>query len=134
MPEARGNDSKLVMVEPVARTFGPLILWRPRSLSDCRFTLPSPLQGGNSHESRVVAQLLTLMDGVTNRGRLVVLAATNRPNSIDTALRRPGRFDREIFVGYPDQRQRGAILSLLLGKMPVSQAVDAKQLANSTNG
>lgn len=68
-------------------------------------------------ESRVVAQLLTLMDGVGDSGRLVVVAATNRPNSIDSALRRPGRFDQEVEIGIPDVDSRFDILKLQFSKM-----------------
>jgi len=74
------------------------------------------------------------MDGMTSRGQLVVLAATNRANAMDPALRRPGRFDREIFVGHPGEVQRREILQLLLRDMPYACEVDVKQLARQTNG
>ena len=69
-------------------------------------------------DTRVVATLLTLMDGMEGSGRVVVVAATNRPNAIDPALRRPGRFDKEIEVGIPDADARLEILRILLRKMP----------------
>ncbi|KAF9926428.1 hypothetical protein FBU30_003993 [Linnemannia zychae] len=88
-----------------------------------------------AHESRVVAQLLTLMDGVTSRGRVVVIAATNRPNSIDPALRRPGRFDREIRMEVPGELDRAKIIRGLIKEMPhtLSEA-DLRTLARMTNG
>ncbi|KAI7873010.1 P-loop containing nucleoside triphosphate hydrolase protein [Spinellus fusiger] len=86
-----------------------------------------------SHENRVVAQLLTLMDGVKSRGRLVVIGATNRPNSIDPALRRPGRFDREISVDAPDKNTRLALFSSQLSAMPTDPLLDLDTLATMTN-
>ena len=65
-------------------------------------------------ERRVVAQLLALMDGLTGRGYLIVIGATNRPEALDPALRRPGRFDREIEIGVPDQKGRLEVLQLSL--------------------
>ncbi|CAG8557304.1 28413_t:CDS:10 [Dentiscutata erythropus] len=86
------------------------------------------------HESRVIAQLLTLMDGMESRGRLVVIAATNRPNAIDPALRRPGRFDREIAVDVPSEQSRLEILKSQTFKMPLGDDIDLNQLASVTNG
>ncbi|KAF0475620.1 AAA-domain-containing protein [Gigaspora margarita] len=86
------------------------------------------------HESRVIAQLLTLMDGMESRGRLVVIAATNRPNAIDPALRRPGRFDREIAVDVPSEQSRLEILKSQTFKMPLDDDVDLVKLASVTNG
>jgi transitional endoplasmic reticulum ATPase len=91
-------------------------------------------QDGQGHEARVVAQLLTLMDGLASRGKLIVIAATNRPNSIDAALRRPGRFDREIHVGIPTRQQRLAILQLHARDMPLAADVDLTSLADRTLG
>lgn len=91
-------------------------------------------QDGQVHEARVVAQLLTLMDGLASRGKLVVIAATNRPNSLDPALRRPGRFDREISVGIPSKAQRLAILQLHTRSMPLSPDVDLHALSDETLG
>ncbi|CAG8530939.1 3497_t:CDS:10, partial [Acaulospora colombiana] len=112
-----------------------------------------------SHESRVVAQLLTLMDGMKSRGRFVVIAATNRPNAIDSALRRPGRyyqlfltwvpsgeccgdvfyflivrFDREIAVDVPSEESRCKILKLQTSTMPLDEEVDLALLASITSG
>ncbi|KAJ3049191.1 hypothetical protein HK097_009790 [Rhizophlyctis rosea] len=86
------------------------------------------------HESRVVAQLLTLMDGISSRGRLIVIGATNRPNAIDPALRRPGRFDREVAIDVPSEEARVVILNGVLKGMPVGEDVDVGRLARATNG
>ena len=85
-------------------------------------------------EKRIVSQLLTLMDGMKSRGNVVVIAATNRPDSIDPALRRPGRFDREIEIGIPDDEGRFDILSIHTRGMPIDEKVDLKQISKITHG
>lgn len=85
-------------------------------------------------ERRVVAQLLSLMDGLESRGKVVVIGATNRPNAIDPALRRPGRFDREIEIGVPDRAGRLEILQIHTRGMPLEDDVDLDKLANLTHG
>src|SRR6266516_2935714 len=85
-------------------------------------------------ERRVVAQLLALMDGLQARGKVVVIGATNRPNALDPALRRPGRFDREIEIGVPDRDGRLEILQIHTRGMPLSKDVDLKDLAGITHG
>lgn len=85
-------------------------------------------------EKRIVSQLLSLMDGIKSRGKVVVIAATNRPDSIDPALRRPGRFDREIEIGVPDENGRLEILSIHTRGMPVDEDVDFKHLSKTTHG
>src|SRR3954449_12641708 len=85
-------------------------------------------------EKRLVAQLLTLMDGLEPRQNLIVIAATNRPEAIDEALRRPGRFDREIVVGVPDEHGRREILGIHTRGMPLDGGVDVKELARRTFG
>jgi transitional endoplasmic reticulum ATPase len=85
-------------------------------------------------EKRLVAQLLTLMDGLEPRQNLVVIAATNRPEAIDEALRRPGRFDREIVVGVPDETGRREILGIHTRGMPLADGVDLDGLARRTYG
>ena len=85
-------------------------------------------------EKRLVAQLLTLMDGLQSRTNLVVIAATNRPDAIDEALRRPGRFDREIIIGVPDENGRREILAIHTRGMPLGEGVDLKELSRSTHG
>ncbi|MCS7131326.1 MAG: CDC48 family AAA ATPase, partial [Hadesarchaea archaeon] len=85
-------------------------------------------------ERRVVAQLLALMDGLKARGKVIVIGATNRPNALDPALRRPGRFDREIEIGVPDRDGRKEILQIHTRGMPLAKDVDLDWLANITHG
>jgi transitional endoplasmic reticulum ATPase len=85
-------------------------------------------------ERRVVAQLLTMMDGLETRGQVVVIAATNRVDSVDPALRRPGRFDREIEIGVPDEVGRKEILQIHTRGMPLSDDVSLGHLADETHG
>ncbi|MXP28291.1 CDC48 family AAA ATPase [Porphyrobacter algicida] len=85
-------------------------------------------------EKRLVAQLLTLMDGLEARANVVVIAATNRPDAIDEALRRPGRFDREIVIGVPDENGRREILGIHTRGMPLGDKVDLKELSRITYG
>jgi len=85
-------------------------------------------------EKRVVAQLLTLMDGIKGRGRVVVIGATNRPEAVDPALRRPGRFDREIEIRPPDTKGRKEILQVHTRNMPLAEDVDLDKLAEITYG
>ncbi|TMI53164.1 CDC48 family AAA ATPase, partial [Candidatus Bathyarchaeota archaeon] len=85
-------------------------------------------------EKRVVSQLLSVMDGLQSRGKVVVIGATNRINSIDPALRRPGRFDREIEIGVPDRDGRLEILQIHTRGMPLTEDVDLKRLADVTHG
>ena len=85
-------------------------------------------------ERRVVAQLLTLMDGLKTRGQVIVIGATNRPDAIDPALRRPGRFDREIEIGIPDREGRKEILQVHTRNMPLAEDVDLDELADITYG
>ena len=85
-------------------------------------------------ENRVVAQLLTLMDGLEDRGRVVVIGATNRVDTLDDALRRGGRFDREIEIGVPDEPGRREILDVHTRDMPLSEDVDLDSVANQTHG
>ena len=85
-------------------------------------------------EKRVVAQLLALMDGLEARGDVIVIGATNRPNALDPALRRPGRFDREIEISVPDKKGRYEILLVHTRNMPLAEDVDLKKLAEITHG
>ncbi|KAA0001686.1 MAG: CDC48 family AAA ATPase [Thermoplasmata archaeon] len=85
-------------------------------------------------EMRVVAQLLALMDGLEERGKVVVIGATNRINAIDPALRRPGRFDREIEIGIPDRKGRREIFTIHTRGMPIAEDVDLDKLASITHG
>ena len=90
--------------------------------------------GEKQVERRVVAQLLALMDGLESRGEIIVIGATNIPNSLDPALRRPGRFDREIAISIPDQRGRLEILHIHTRGMPLAKDVDLEKLSLITHG
>jgi transitional endoplasmic reticulum ATPase len=85
-------------------------------------------------ERRVVAQLLALMDGLSSRGELIVIAATNRPNALDPAIRRGGRFDREIEIGIPNKNGRLEILYVHTRGMPLDESLDLKEIAEITHG
>ena len=95
---------------------------------------PKRSQVTGEAEKRLVAQLLTLMDGLEARSNLVVIAATNRPDAIDEALRRPGRFDREIVIGVPDEKGRREILAIHTRGMPLGDKVDLDELSRVTHG
>ena len=85
-------------------------------------------------ERRIVAQLLSLMDGMSTRGKVVVIGATNRVNAVDPALRRPGRFDREIEIGVPDRNGRLEILQIHTRGMPLAEDVNLEKLADISHG
>ena len=85
-------------------------------------------------ERRVVAQLLALMDGLSGRGNVIVIGATNRPGALDPALRRPGRFDREIEIGVPDKKGRYEVLQIHTRGMPLAEDVDLQKLSAMTHG
>ncbi|XP_035410019.1 ribosome biogenesis protein SPATA5L1 isoform X2 [Cygnus atratus] len=109
---------------------GPTILFIDEIDSLC----PKRGCSNNAPEDRIVAQLLTLLDGVGSEGKMVLMAATNRPDALDPALRRPGRFDREVIIGTPTLMQRRSILQLLTFSMPISTDVDLIKLAEITTG
>ena len=85
-------------------------------------------------ERRVVSQLLTMMDGLKTRGKIIVIGATNRINSIDPALRRPGRFDREVEISVPDKNARLNILKIHTRNMPLAKDVNLETFAGKTHG
>lgn len=85
-------------------------------------------------EKRLVSQLLSLMDGLESRGKIVVIGATNRPDALDPALRRPGRFDREIEIGIPDEKSRLEILQIHTRGMPLESDVKLDEIARVTHG
>jgi len=85
-------------------------------------------------EKRVVAQLLALMDGLTDRGNVIVLGATNRPDSVDPALRRPGRFDREMEISVPNADGRLEVMEIHTRGMPIAKDVNLKELSSDLNG
>ncbi|MBI4333894.1 MAG: CDC48 family AAA ATPase [Chloroflexi bacterium] len=92
------------------------------------------MRGDQQVERRVVAQLLALMDGLESRGQLIVIGATNVPNMLDPALRRPGRFDREIAIGVPDRKGRKEVLEIHTRGIPLFPDVDLEKLAEITHG
>ncbi|KAK8838428.1 AAA ATPase cdc48 [Tritrichomonas musculus] len=95
---------------------------------------PNRDKTGGEVERRVVSQLLTLMDGIKSRSNVIVIAATNRPNTIDPALRRFGRFDREIDIGIPDETGRLEIFGIHTKKMKLADDVDLEAMAKDTHG
>ena len=95
---------------------------------------PKREESFNPDDRRIVGVLLELMDGMKERGQVVVMAATNRPNALDPALRRPGRFDREIEFPIPNEEGRLEILQIHTRYMPLDKDVDAKKLAENTPG
>ena len=95
---------------------------------------PKREEAGGDVERRVVAQLLSLMDGLEERGEVVVIGATNRVDAIDPALRRGGRFDREIEVGVPDRDGRKEILQVHTRNMPLAEGIDLDEYAENTHG
>ncbi len=95
---------------------------------------PKRGEGTDNTEKRIVAQLLTLMDGLKSRGQVVVMAATNRPDDIDEALRRPGRFDRELRINPPDESGRREILQIHTRGMPLDKDISLDELAMKTMG
>ncbi|XP_071424315.1 ATPase family gene 2 protein homolog B [Pithys albifrons albifrons] len=109
---------------------GPTVLFFDEIDSLC----PKRGSSNNAPEDRIVAQLLTLLDGVRSEGKMVIVAATNRPDALDPALRRPGRLDREVIIGTPTVTQRRSILQLLTSSMPISAEVDVALLAELTPG
>ena len=124
------SEENLREVFEKARENAPSILF----IDEIDSIAPKREDAGGEVERRVVAQLLSLMDGLEERGRVVVLAATNRPDSIDPALRRPGRFDREIEIGVPDKRGRLAILQVHTRGMPLAKDIDLDDLAARSHG
>jgi transitional endoplasmic reticulum ATPase len=92
------------------------------------------IRGDQQVERRVVAQLLALMDGLKSRGKVIVIGATNIPNVLDSALRRPGRFDREISISIPDKNGRLEVLHIHTRGMPLASDVDLDRLAEITHG
>ncbi|OXB63258.1 hypothetical protein ASZ78_011207 [Callipepla squamata] len=109
---------------------GPTVLF----IDEIDAVCPKRGSCGSAPEDRLGAQLLTLLDGGRGEGRMVVVAATNRPDALDPALRRPGRFDREVIIGTPTLRQRTSILRMLTCSMPISTDVDLVKLAEMTTG
>ncbi len=134
-PEIMGSaygesEGKLRQVFEEAAKAAPSIVF----IDEIDSIAPKRGQVSGEAEKRLVAQLLTLMDGLEARANVVVIAATNRPEAIDEALRRPGRFDREIVIGVPDERGRREILGIHTRGMPLGDKVDLDELARTTYG
>jgi len=124
------SEAKLRQVFDQARKGAPSILF----LDEIDSIAPRRDQAVGEVEKRVVAQLLALMDGLEGRGQVVVIGATNLPNSLDPALRRPGRFDREIVIGIPDAAGRREMLEIHTRGMPLAKDVANARLAEITHG
>jgi SpoVK/Ycf46/Vps4 family AAA+-type ATPase len=124
------SEAKLREVFEEAGRNAPSIIF----LDEVDALAPKRAQVIGDVEKRVVAQLLALMDGLVERGEVVVIGATNMPELLDPALRRPGRFDREIAIGVPDRTARRQILGIHSRRMPLAPEVDLEQLAEITHG
>ncbi|MGD8352728.1 MAG: AAA family ATPase [Pseudomonadota bacterium] len=124
------SEAKLRQVFEEARKNAPAIIF----LDEIDALAPKRAQVIGDVEKRVVAQLLALMDGVVSRGEVVIIGATNMPELVDPALRRPGRFDREITIGSPSKDGRKQILKIHTRTMPIADDVDLDELADITNG
>ena len=127
-----GESEALRSVFDEARAHAPAIIFIDEI--DAIAPKREEMGGEKQVERRVVAQLLALMDGLESRGEVIVIGATNIPNSIDPALRRPGRFDREIAIPIPDQKGRMEILGIYTRGMPLAQGVDLTKLSQITHG
>ena len=124
------SEAKLRQVFEQARKEAPSIVF----LDEIDSIAPKRERAQGEVEKRVVAQLLALMDGLEARGQVIVIGATNLPNALDPALRRPGRFDREIVIGIPDVGGRREILEIHTRGMPLARDVDIEHLAAITHG
>ncbi len=124
------SEAKLRQVFEEARRNAPSIIF----LDEIDALAPKRAMVIGDVEKRVVAQLLALMDGLVERGEVVVIGATNMPDLVDVALRRPGRFDREITIGVPDRTGRRAILGIHSRRMPLGPDMDLDQVAEITHG
>jgi transitional endoplasmic reticulum ATPase len=126
------SEGRLRAVFEEAKTNAPAILFIDEI--DAIAPKREDMGGEKQVERRVVAQLLALMDGLESRGELIVIGATNIPNSLDPALRRPGRFDREIAISIPDQKGRLEILQIHTRGMPLVQDINIERLSQITHG
>ncbi len=124
------SEAKLRQVFEEARRNAPSIIF----LDEMDAVAPRRAQVIGDVEKRVVAQLLALMDGLVERGEVVVIGATNMPELLDPALRRPGRFDREISIRVPNRAARRQILGIHSKRMPLAPDVDLDEIANITHG
>jgi len=124
------SEARLRKLFDQAQREAPAILF----IDEIDALAPKRDQSFGDLEKRVVAQLLTLMDGLDDRGQVIIIGATNRPNALDPALRRPGRFDREIEIPVPDQQGRREILEIHTQPMPLTKGVDLNDMARRTHG
>jgi transitional endoplasmic reticulum ATPase len=124
------SEAKLRMVFEEARKNAPAIIF----FDEMDALAPKRANVIGDVEKRVVAQLLALMDGVVSRGEVVIIGATNMPELVDPALRRPGRFDREITIGVPKRTDRLQILKIHSRKMPLAEDVNLEHFAEITHG
>jgi len=124
------SEEKLRSIFEKAQSNAPAIIF----LDEIDAIAPKREKTEGEVEKRIVAQLLALMDGLESRGQVVVMGATNIPNSLDPALRRPGRFDREISIQVPDESGRREILKIHSRNMPLAGEVDLGQWAKKTHG
>ena len=124
------SEARLRKLFDQAQREAPAILF----IDEIDALAPKRDQSFGDLEKRVVAQLLTLMDGLDDRGQVIIFGATNRPNALDPALRRPGRFDREIEIPVPDQLGRREILEIHTKPMPLTRGVDIDEMARQTHG
>ena len=124
------SEERLRMIFKEAREKAPSIIF----IDEIESIAPKRSEASSEAERRIVAQLLTLLDGLKDRGDIVVIGATNMPELLDPALRRPGRLDREIEIDVPDERGRMEILQIHTRGMPLAEDVDLNQLAEITYG
>jgi transitional endoplasmic reticulum ATPase len=124
------SEERLRKIFTVAEKNAPSIIF----IDEIDSIAPKRDEVAGEVERRVVAQLLSLLDGLTVRGKVVIIGATNRPNALDPALRRPGRFDREINIGIPDRNGRLEILQIHTRGMPMEDSVDLDRFADLTHG
>ena len=124
------SEAKLREIFKEAKEKAPTIVF----IDEIDSIAPKREEATGEVERRVVSQLLSLMDGLEARGKVIVIAATNRHNSLDPALRRPGRFDREIEIKVPDKKGRYEILQIHTRHMPLQQDVDLEKLASVSHG
>ncbi len=125
-----GSEERLREIFEEAEENAPSIIF----IDEIDAIAPKREEVSGEVERRIVAQLLTLMDGLKTRGQVVVIGATNRPDAVDPALRRPGRFDREIEISVPDKDERKEILEIHTRGMPLADDVDLDELAEITHG
>ena len=124
------SEQRLRQIFEEAQKVAPSIIF----IDEIDSIAPKREEVSGDMERRVVAQLLALMDGLSSRGEVIVIAATNRPNSLDPAIRRGGRFDKEIELGIPNKNGRLEILYVHTRGMPLDESIDLKEIAELTHG